>query len=177
MIVPSTRLFTAGEVETGAFLNSAVTNLGNFMLGKPIAQLRQTSAQTLTTISTTYDILFDTEDIDRDNGHSTVTNTGRYTAQTAGWYYVSGAVGFSANAIGTRVVNIAVNGSALPVGLNRPNYATSASLILTVPTTPVLTYLNVGDYVTLQATAGVASLQTTVTSGYQSFLSLVWVSL
>jgi len=44
MIVPSTRLFSAGEVETGAYLNSAVTNLGNFVLGKPVCSLYSTVA-------------------------------------------------------------------------------------------------------------------------------------
>ena len=42
MQLPSTRYFTAGEIETGAYLNAAITNLGNFLLGRPIAQITST---------------------------------------------------------------------------------------------------------------------------------------
>jgi hypothetical protein len=133
MLVPSTRLFQAGEVETGAYLNSAVTNLGNFMLGKPIAQMRQTVAQTFTN-STAAAVTFTTEDVDRDNGHSNSVNTSRYTAQTAGWYRISGATSFASNTTGVRAAYWYLNGSQLSLtqavtrstliaGLYEPYYA------------------------------------------------------
>jgi len=174
MIIPSTRLFTAGEVETGAYLNSSITNLGNFMLGKPIAQLRQTAAQTLTTGNNAA-VTFDTEDIDRDNGHSTSTNPSRYTAQTAGWYFVTGAIAYTGNATGARVARFQVNGTSLNAGA----YITAFTLNTQPLIAPVsnFTYLNVGDYVEIIAnqTTG-ASLNTYVTAPYQSFMSVIWVS-
>jgi hypothetical protein len=174
MIIPSTRLFTAGEVETGAYLNSAVTNLGNFMLGKPIAYLRQTAAQTLTTATNTL-LTFDTEDIDRDNGHSTTTNTSRYTAQTAGWYFITGAASFVGNATGTRVARFLINGTALNAGGN----ITSATLNTNTCVAPIsnFVYLNVGDYLEIQVQqSSGANLNTYVTAPYQSFMSVIWVS-
>lgn len=175
MIIPSTRLFTAGEVETGAYLNSAVTNLGNFMLGKPIALLRQTVVQALTTSGTTYALTFDTEDVDRDNGHSTSTNTSRYTAQTAGWYFVSATAAFAGNVTGSRLARFAVNGTAINFGQNI-NYATLNSNTCVLPLNALM-YLNVSDYVEVQVnqTSG-ASLNTNVTAPYQSFMSVIWVS-
>lgn len=174
MIVPSTRIFTAGEVETGAYLNSAVTNLGNFMLGRPIAALRQTVAQTFTTgVGST--ITFDTEDIDRDNGHSLTTNTDRYTAQTAGWYWVSGSVSFVGNATGTRSAALYKNGTILNTSQNRVfvNAATNAL----VPTS-ALVYLALNDYITIQGNQNSGgNLNSVVTAGTQSCLQLVWVSL
>lgn len=175
MIIPSTRLFTAGEVETGAYLNSAVTNLGNFMLGKPIATVRQTSAQALTTSGTAYALLFDTEDIDRDNGHSTSTNTSRYTAQTAGWYYVFGQASITGNVTGSRVAGIRVNGVAGNISQQISAYTLNANT-WTAPVSGMV-YLNVGDYVEIWAsqTSG-ASLNTYVVAPYQSFMSVIWVS-
>lgn len=174
MIIPSTRLFTAGEVETGAYLNSAVTNLGNFMLGKPIVYLRQTAAQTLTT-ATNAVLAFDTEDIDRDNGHSTSTNTSRYTAQTAGWYYIQGSASFAGNITGTRIARFLVNGTALNAGGNITAYTLNTNTnVLPINN---FTYLNVGDYVEIQVqqTSG-GNLNTVVTAPNQSFMSAIWVS-
>lgn len=175
MIIPSTRLFTAGEVETGAYLNSAVTNLGNFMLGKPIATLRQTAAQSLAVSGTAYALTFDTEDIDRDNGHSTSTNTTRYTAQTAGWYYVFGQVSITGNVTGSRTASLRVNSAALNTTQVISAYTLNSNT-WTAPTSGMI-YLNVGDYVELWAsqTSG-GALNTFVTAPYQPFMSVIWVS-
>lgn len=176
MIVPSTRIFTAGEVETGAYLNSAVTNLGNFMLGRPIAILRQTAAQSIPNATAT-DITFDAEDIDRDGGHSLTTNTARYTAATAGWYWVQGAVSWAANTTGNRTASINKNGTSLNYAANR----NASALLANIFTQPVagLVYLNgTTDYITLSGTqSSGAALNTATTAGYQSYLSVVWVSL
>jgi len=176
MIVPSTRIFTAGEVETGAYLNSAVTNMGNFMLGRPIASLRQTSAQSIAN-STTTDITWNIEDIDRDNGHSTSSNTERYTAQTAGWYWCVGSIFWAGNATGNRVTNLAKNGTAFNVGKVR-NSSTLNSNDFS-QTSSALIYMNgTTDYITLQgAQSSGGALSTIVAAGSQSSLIVVWVSL
>jgi len=174
MIIPSTRLFTAGEIETGAYLNSAVTNLGNFMLGKPVAQLQQTAAQSINTANFTA-ITFTSEIIDRDNAHSNVTNTSRYTAQTAGWYFISGSIMWAASATGSRLAGWFVNGTNL--GLNRFNN-NGASLTVSTPAQSRLVNLNVGDYLELRGyqDSG-ASLNTLVTGSTDySYMTVVWVS-
>jgi hypothetical protein len=174
MIIPSTRLFTAGEIETGAYLNSAVTNLGNFMLGKPIAQLQQTVAQSIPTAAFTA-ITFTSEVIDRDNGHNNVTNTSRYTAQTAGWYFVSGGIKWNASATGQRISAWYINGVQLDQNRFNNN---GASIQVSADAQSRLVNLNVNDYIELRGyqDSG-AALLTATTGGLElSYMSVVWVS-
>jgi len=173
MIIPSTRLFTAGEIETGAYLNSAVTNLGNFMLGKPIAQLTQPVAQSIPNAAYTA-LTFTSEVIDRDNGHSTTVNTSRYTAQTAGWYFVSGAAKFAANATGQRIAAWFVNGVQLDLNRYQNN---GAGLSTNADAQSRLVNLNVNDYLELRAyqDSG-AALNTQAITNENSYMTVVWVS-
>jgi hypothetical protein len=72
--LPSFRTWTAGEIVTAAYMNSNVRDAGNFFLSWPVFEGRQAVAQSFTSGAPTA-LLIDTEDIDTDNGHSTVTNT------------------------------------------------------------------------------------------------------
>jgi len=114
MIIPSTRYFTAGEVETGAYLNSAVTNLGNFMLGRPIAQLTTANTTSITAGTTGLAITWTSSNINRDNSWSSGTNPTRYTAATAGWYYIQGSASFASTTATNRGTWIAKNGTTVP---------------------------------------------------------------
>ncbi len=108
--IPTFRTWVAGEIVTAAYMNANVRDGGNFFLAQPVAELRQTVAQTLT--SGVYGaILLDTEDADTDNAHSTVTNTSRYTSPTAGRLLCGGAVSFVANGTGVRVAQWGLNGA------------------------------------------------------------------
>lgn len=108
--LPSFRTWVAGEVVVAAYFNSNVRDAGNFFLSWPVFEGRQTVAQSLTS-GVTAGITMDTEDIDTDNGHSTVTNTDRYTPQTQGRFQISGGVGFVANATGHRAAEVWKNGA------------------------------------------------------------------
>ena len=175
MIVPSTRLFSAGEIETGAYLNSAITNLGNFMLGKPILQMNQTVAQSIPNTTWTA-ITFTAEVIDRDNAHSTTVNTSRLTAQTAGWYFISGRVQFAANATGQRLSGWTINGTQ--ISTNRYPTITIASIPATALADSRLIYLSVNDYLELvayQDSGG--ALNTQIASPTESCgVTAIWVS-
>lgn len=113
--LPSFRTWVAGEIVTAAYLNANVRDAGNFFLSWPVFEGRQTVAQSIAN-STSVAITFDTEDIDTDNGHSTVTNTSRYTPQTAGRFQISGGYTFVANATGVRNADIWKNGSGVNAG-------------------------------------------------------------
>ncbi len=110
------------------------------------AFLTQSAPQTLTNGFAVNVMLFDTETYDDGNMHSTVTNTGRLTAPTAGAYVISCSVGTSAMATGGRVLAyIRVNGTILLPHVD-------AGAIPAVTTTPAVnistTYkLAVNDYV------------------------------
>lgn len=77
---------------------------------KPEAFLRQSSAQSITNGSWQA-LNFNAEDIDTHDGHSTVTNTSRYTCKVAGTYDINAHGGFAANSTGHRGVRIHKNGS------------------------------------------------------------------
>lgn len=111
MPVPSLRTWAVGELLTAAKLNTDLRDGLNYLLaGKPFCQLRKTAVQSIVHFTFT-PLTWDTEDIDRDNGHSTSSNTSRYTAQTAGWYHLDTSFNF-ANASGGvfRVVMFHKNG-------------------------------------------------------------------
>lgn len=110
--LPSFRTWVAGEIVTAAYFNTNVRDAGNFFLSWPVFEGRQTVAQALASGANTA-LLFDTEDIDTDNGHSTVTNTDRYTPQTAGRFQISGKVSFAANATSYRGAVILKNGAVI----------------------------------------------------------------
>jgi hypothetical protein len=178
MIIPSTRLFTAGEIETGSFLNSSITNLGNFLLGKPVFAAWQSTVQSIPN-NTYTPLTFTSEVVDRDNGHSVTTNTSRYTAQTAGYYLFNGQIQYASNVTGSRRALWWVNGGT-PTGNGGGFFTTSSTLVagnVSVVAPPFFVYLAVGDYVELAAfqNSG-AALNTVAAGGVFCTMSAIWVS-
>ncbi len=95
-----TMVFYAGQPLTAADLNY------------PIATLRQTTLQTLTTGTWTA-LTFTTEDVDSHNGHSNSSNTDQYVIQKSGNYWISGKSAYAANATGQRGSRFTKNGTAI----------------------------------------------------------------
>lgn len=146
-----------------------------YLASPPKATLRQTVAQSIPNAAWT-SITLDFEDVDDRNGHSTTSNSSRYTAQDAGWYMVSGKVSFTGNATGRRVARLAVNGTAVPgsAGSLTPNANTADVLAQ-----PRDVYLNVGDYVEVQGyqdITGGGSLSTNTVAESASVLQVRLVS-
>jgi hypothetical protein len=162
-------------VLTAAQLNTYLSNAVSFFLAPPLALLRQTVAQSVPTGAFTA-LTMDTEDLDRDGGHSTTTNTSRYTAQTAGYYLCSGLVGWSSSATGRRATRWQVNGSATNAS-DAIFAAVIASAINVVPPTKPI-FLNVGDYLEMAAfqDSGGALLTAVAVGSDQPGSSILWVS-
>lgn len=148
-----------------------------FLQTKPIAQLRQTSAQTFTTAVFT-PVQFNSEvfDLDPDGvgGHDNSTNNTRWTCRYPGYHLVSGLVTYNGNGTGARHAGLRINGaevvssymSVTPTGADVNGVAPHAMRLL----------LDVGDYVELvgyQSSGG--NLATYVASGaVHSALSIGW---
>lgn len=178
--VPVPHTFTAGDNATSSVMQT-LTDSNLYALGsitsatarRPLCVLTQTVAQSIA--SGTYTaITFDSETADYDNGHSTTTNPDRYTANTAGWYEVSGVVTFAANATGgRRSGRVSVNGT--PVNGSLVSIGPSSGLV-GVPVNQ-LVFLNANDILRLegfQDSGG--SLNTSIGAPIMPSLSLQWVS-
>ena len=142
-------------IDADAWFNSVRAILQGLTATRAIAVLRQTVAQSIPANVYT-PLSFDTEDADTDNGHSVVTNTSRYTAQTAGWYRLYGAVSFVANATGSRYAVWWRNGSVL-AGSESGGPNLGGTIGVRMPVRTILVQLAVGDYIELvvaQDTAG-----------------------
>lgn len=173
--VPSYTTFVAGSVLTAAQLNTNVRDAGNFWLARPLCLLRQTSIQSIANNAFT-DILFDTEDIDRDGGHSTVTNTARYTSTTPGYLAFSGGVGFASNATGRRGTQWAFNAATLAASQDIRTTLPSNSMAVAARTVSVPVN-GTTDFVTLQGFQDSGgALNSNVTGSAQASMFVLWIS-
>jgi hypothetical protein len=143
-LVPAPRTWSVNDLATGALLNTNIRDALNFLLLPVVAAMRQTVAQSLAN-NTTTGVNMDTEDVDRDVGHSTSVNTSRYTSQTAGYYVVIGMGSAVGNAAGRVEVGVRVNGTTVYAFAAESNSTTSAphQCVVAMP------FLAVGDYVEL----------------------------
>lgn len=171
--VPSFRTWVTGELVTASYMNTNIRDAGNFFTAFPLCELRQTVVQSCATGANT-PINFDTEDIDSDGAHSTVTNTSRYTAQTAGWHRISGGVGITGNATGARQVAIFKNGGVNP---GSAQWLNPGAVTAAISARSKCISLVVGDFIEIvmfQTSGG--ALNTVVTSNDgQSNMSAQWV--
>jgi len=177
--VPVSLQEVPGNFITAAWQNAQVKALNDFLAGSgtngvPRFKGYASSAQSLATGTTDIPLTLDTEDYDSDNGHSTTTNTSRYTVQVAGTYVIMGTAAIATSATGNRKLGINVNGVNARGGVvQSPGFA-SNSWCAVVCTTQALV---VGDYVELVAwqTSG-GSLNTSATAGFGPVLALNWIS-
>lgn len=165
--VPSPRTWTVGELLTAAKLNTDLRDGLNFLLAPPLAVMTKTS-QSLTSGSYTA-LLWPTELIDRDAGHSTSSNTSRYTAQTAGYYAMTVYAEFSIeNATGFRRLGFRPNGGTVTHQATQPGSVSSLQANLAG-----MMFLAVGDYIEVMAdhNSGV-----TMSAGLQGRWDVAWRS-
>lgn len=143
---------------------------------RPAAKLRQSVAQAIPNGAPTA-LTFNLEDLDADpdgiGGHSTTTNTSRYTCRYPGWYRVGGGASLAANGTGVRVLSWAVNGTH--VAGSDVLLPALAGNSLRVTARSDLIRLNETDYLELrlyQSSGG--SLNTAVTNDEQPTMSVSW---
>lgn len=179
-VVPTPPDWSGGGAVTTTQLNQLAQAV-TFLQNPPRFRGRQTSAQTLTS-SVWASILLDTEDIDQDpsgtTGHSTSTNTSRFTAVYAGWYLLPGSgVGQSSMATpsGRRGARWAVNGSA--VRGSGQLFLTTSTAAGAINARGILVFLGVGDYVELQGFfEGGGTLLLSVGDHLEPSADVIWAS-
>jgi hypothetical protein len=169
-----------GNFITSALWTAQVSATMNFLMGSgsngvPRFKGWQSSAQSIATGATDTPITLDTEDYDSDNGHSTVTNSSRYTVQVAGTYRVIAVGGFTTNSVGNRKLGINVNGTnARGASIQQPALA-SNSWVGAVSTELAL---SVGDYIEMVMwhTSTTTPLTTAIGVGFGPAMSVCWIS-
>lgn len=132
-----------GNFITASLWNAQVGALGNFTLGPPRFRGLQTLAQSFA-YNAYAPLSLDTEVFDSEGGHSTTTNTSRYTVQVPGTYLLMVTVAWAADTSGSRIAEIHINGTAIPGTYNR---VLPVGAVVTPMNTQVMATLNVGDYV------------------------------
>lgn len=142
-----------------------------FIDAKPVAVLQQTVTQSVA--NTSWGVLtFDTETLDTHNGHSTSSNTSRYTCQVAGWYRVTVRAAFATNSNGSRGARVHKNGAYIP---GAANLLGAGSLNGIIEASHVL-QLAVSDYV--EGAAGQNSggaLSTAFANEAASMMYIEWI--
>jgi hypothetical protein len=176
--VPNPRTWVSEQV-TAAKLNADVRDSYNFLIATPHAVLRKSSNQVIASGAETA-ITWEVEVVDSDGGHSTVSNTSRYTAQTAGWYHVTATLAADCSAnTGMREIVIRKNGD----GNTRqgrqdfwpaPNGSQFDRYYLTTATH---VFLNVNDYIELMhfQSSGTNATAGPVWHGLRNELEVRWV--
>lgn len=141
---PTPYQWQVGDIGSAALLNQQLYNGLTFLLGPPLFFGVQTASQTITN-TTNAAVTFDTNVVDTYNGHSTSTNTSRYTVQQAGYYDICGCVGYGGNSTGVRSAKIYVNGGVIQGSAVEVPAVVSGNAV-TIATPVVNKYCNVGDY-------------------------------
>lgn len=108
MAVPSEHTVAVGDKVTASLWNGDVRDGVNFLLSPPRVSVSNTAAHSHTS-GTSLLLTWDTEAWDTDTMHSTVTNTSRLIATTAGTYAVTARIAFASNATGIRYIDVRKN--------------------------------------------------------------------
>ena len=141
---------------------------------KPTFMLRQTIAQSFTN-STFAPITFDVEDNDSNSGHSTVSNTDRYTCPLAGLWELGGGASSAVNSTGSRIPRLTKNGAIIAGSAANVMAPTDGNFAI-VGARTVRVQLALNDIIRLEyAQVSGGSLNTAVTDYAQPTLTGRWI--
>lgn len=174
VIVPTPATWNLAELPTKAMFDSRIRDAINFMVAPPMCVLRTNVTQSLANNAWT-PVNWQVEDLDTDGGHSTVSNTSRYTSQTAGWYLLVASILFVATNNAWREARFRKNSDNTQCfGWNSVQPFTAGHAVNVLITTHM--FLAVGDFVEAMAfqDTGV-SLNMSIDGGDPRF-EIRWVS-
>ena len=182
-VVPTIATQAPGNFITAALWNAQVAGIMQWLIGSgsnglPMFFGYQATAQSVATGGTGAAITMDTEIIDTDGGHSTVTNSSRYTCQVAGYYLVWGSVSWVTNATDERITYYQKNGAQIAGGSSVQANAVTSAHATVIPGTIMILPMAVGDYFEVwgsQVSGGNLNTQADVSAGKNSTMLCMWV--
>ena len=170
---PQPRTFGVNEVEVASYLNS-VRDALIFLANPPVCNAVQATGQNINSGASWTSLALDSTAADPYGMHSNTSNNSRATSQAAGYYMLFTSACFPSNATGWRGTRAAKNGAALAGGAGE--FGANGAGVTCIPSPPVVTYLNLGDYAEAQGLQTSGSILTTSTnSDADSSLTAVWV--
>ncbi len=175
--VPPIPDFIEGTIGTLDQLQQLATAL-DFLYGPPIAKLRQTSPQTLTTgVNTAINwSVADWDENQADTLHWSAGTPSRFVSRYPGKYGVGGGCGFADSGTGWRLVRFAVNGISASGGDTLVPTA-SGGVTARIPARYQELYLGIGDYVEMYVTQNTGgNLNTATATDEAPMMSIHWIS-
>lgn len=169
--VPSLAAPVVGNPLSQSYLTGQMYNALSFLLNPPLFQGYQATGNQSVNGSA---ITMDSETADTYNGHSTTTNTSRYTAQVAGYYLVWGGVCVN-GATSQTEINVWVTKNGTEVTGTRDVDVANSSHTYSIVSIPQQVFLNIGDYVELYASADGTTPTTHGGTTQTSSLNALWV--
>ena len=170
--VPSPRTWAVGELLTAAKLNTDLRDGINFLLNPPRALITDPtptsiSGSTMTTLS------WGSEEYDNDGGHSTSSNTSRYTVQTAGRYEYLANINWTQTGAGNREVYVRKNGTTdLRIAYtNNPSTGTWTSTIQCHGDS----LLVAGDYLEVRLFQNTVNTASVSNGADRTFFKVAWI--
>ncbi len=150
MAIPATLTASVGDKISAGNWNTYERDALNFLLSPPRCKVFNSTTYTIASSAVFTLLSWDSEVYDTDTMHSTVTNTSRLVATTAGLYSHTTSIFFAANATGQRAIEVRKNaagsnsGGTLIVQSNSGAAATGAASMSVSTTTDV--QMTAGDY-------------------------------
>lgn len=163
--------FAAGDIATATRLNTRSTAIADLQ-SPPRCRAWQNAAQTLTTAVFAV-VALDTEDIDTEAIHSTVTNNSRMTIVTPGRYRCIAQASFAGNVTGLRYVGLTKNSTA--VARTQASAAPAANNGSWQCAEEIL--CAVGDFIEMQVFQNSGGNLALVAGSANTFLHVVWCSI
>lgn len=169
--VPTWPTMGIGHILTAADMAAIKAYLDFYVLHQGgLFQAHQAVVQSIPA-STDTALTFTSQEIDIDNGHSTITNTSRYTFQTTGWCLLSGAY-HSVSGTTDYGAFLRFNGTT-KLGYTREPQPSSGDAYN--PVGPIVQGVNPGDYVEICARQVTAGALFTSLANSGSVLNIVYL--
>ncbi len=174
MAYTTPKTWAVGDVLTAADMNTYVRDNVSFLANPPKVRCYNSGAISTTTATFTK-LTFDTNRVNIDTMHSTVSNTSRLTCNTAGFFSIISQAQFPANATGQRYLDIYLNNSTVISATDVVNVGSGATPTLNVAT---LYQLAAADYVETRAYQdSLGNLNVNAALNYSPEFMAVWTSL
>lgn len=157
-------------VETSNINNPG--GMSSFAYTPPMVSVYKTAAQTIAN-ATVVEITFDSEYFDTDAMHSTSTNTGRLTVNTAGVYLITLNLTFADNGTGQRLIYIRKNNSNVAVVHEQAGAGARRMSVSHIESAAVNDYFTAHAYEDSGLNWDV--LETNATNGTMSKFSAAWL--